>query len=563
MELFKLFSDKAPNKAFLSLLFGALAGVSYALLIPLVMASMDGANSADAPALVAQLSFFNVRDYKFALLFAIICVLILVFRSASQILLIRVAQDATTHLRIKTYLQILDAPISELERAGHSKLLVAITTDVNRIVLGATLLPNMLVAAITIGGMLGYLYLLSPVIFWFVVKAIVFGVITYQIPMLVGNRYFERGRTEFLGLQEAIRGLITGTKELKLSRAKRERYFSDVLIESEHAVLKNTKRANTIVSAAGNYGDLLSFFVIGIVAYVLVGYHAVERDKLIGAIMVLLYITGPMALILNALPQVLNARVSLRNIRKLFGSLPKEDVEEKIRPLGHWDGLSYMGIAYAYGDAENSFMLGPLDIELSRGEITFIVGGNGSGKSTLGKILSLHYMPSQGDIFFGQAKIDRTSLESARQCISAIFTDYYLFDRLLDSAAQWDVARLEGYLHRLGLQNKVKIEQGRFSTLALSDGQRKRLALLVAFVEDRDVYIFDEWAADQDPVFKEVFYSELLPELKRNGKVVVVISHDDRYFHVADKLIVMEEGRVTKEERPASAKKGPVRETLA
>jgi putative ATP-binding cassette transporter len=238
-------------------------------------------------------------------------------------------------------------------------------------------------------------------------------------------------------------------------------------------------------------------------------------------------------------------------------------VEEKIRPLGHWDGLSYMGIAYAYGDAENSFMLGPLDIELSRGEITFIVGGNGSGKSTLGKILSLHYMPSQGDIFFGQAKIDRTSLESARQCISAIFTDYYLFDRLLDSAAQWDVARLEGYLHRLGLQNKVKIEQGRFSTLALSDGQRKRLALLVAFVEDRDVYIFDEWAADQDPVFKEVFYSELLPELKRNGKVVVVISHDDRYFHVADKLIVMEEGRVTKEERPASAKKGPVRETLA
>lgn len=563
MELFKLFSDKAPNKAFLSLLFGALAGISYALLIPLVMASMDGASNADAPSLVANLSFFNVRDYRFALLFAIICLLILVFRSASQILLIRVAQDATTHLRIKTYQQILGAPISELEKAGHSKLLVAITTDVNRIVLGATLLPNMLVAAITIGGMLGYLYLLSPVIFWFVVKAIVFGVVTYQIPMLVGNRYFERGRTEFLGLQEAIRGLITGTKELKLSRAKRDRYFSDVLVESERAVLRNTKRANTIVSAASNYGDLLSFFVIGIVAYVLVGYHAIERDKLIGAIMVLLYITGPMALILNALPQVLNARVSLRNIKKLFGSLPKEDVEEEIRPLAHWEGLSYLGITYAYGDMENSFTLGPVDIELSRGEITFIVGGNGSGKSTLGKILSLHYMPSHGNIFFGQTKIDRETMEGARQCISAIFTDYYLFDRLLAHAEQWDIGRLEGYLHRLGLQNKVKIEQGRFSTLALSDGQRKRLALLVAFVEDRDVYIFDEWAADQDPVFKEVFYHELLPELKRNGKVVVVISHDDRYFHVADKLVVMEEGQVTREERPRSGMSAPAREKLA
>jgi putative ATP-binding cassette transporter len=100
------------------------------------------------------------------------------------------------------------------------------------------------------------------------------------------------------------------------------------------------------------------------------------------------------------------------------------------------------------------------------------------------------------------------------------------------------------YLRLLQLEDKVQIEAGRFSTLSLSDGQRKRLALLVCFLEDKDIYLFDEWAADQDPLFKEIFYYRILADLKRENKVVVVISHDERYFQVADKVLVMEHGRL-------------------
>jgi putative ATP-binding cassette transporter len=57
-------------------------------------------------------------------------------------------------------------------------------------------------------------------------------------------------------------------------------------------------------------------------------------------------------------------------------------------------------------------------------------------------------------------------------------------------------------------------------------------------------YVFDEWAADQDPLFKELFYTRLLPELKARGKLVVVITHDDKYFHLADRLLKLEEGRL-------------------
>ena len=114
-------------------------------------------------------------------------------------------------------------------------------------------------------------------------------------------------------------------------------------------------------------------------------------------------------------------------------------------------------------------------------------------------------------------------------------------------AEHWSDFDINRLLKQLKLDHKVTVVNGVFSTLALSDGQRKRLALLVALMEDRDIYLFDEWAADQDPLFKEIFYRTILPELKTKGKVVAVISHDDRYFDVADRILTMEQGRLLPE----------------
>jgi putative ATP-binding cassette transporter len=551
MSLLRLFTDKAPNKVFLSMLLGGVAGVGYSLLIPIVLVSIvpgSGKNTLGTD-MVRPFLWMEVSNYKFALLFVSVCLLVLSCRTVSQTLLTRVALDATTDLRVRTYRQIMKAPIAELEKLGSSKLLVAITADVTRIIMGATMLPNVLVSLVTLAGMLGYLYILSSEVFWLVVKAMVFGVVTYQVPMFIGNRYFERGRAKMDALQESIRGLIYGTKELKLNKVKRERYFNEILLANEHAVLSNTKLANTIVVASANYGDLLSFFVVGLLAYVFVSSHSISAEALIGSIMALLYITGPVALTLNAMPQIAMAKVSLRNINRVFSALSKEPAAEEVKPLPDWDVVRFSNVSYHYTDEDGGFTLGPVDMEVARGEITFIVGGNGSGKSTLCKLLALHYTPTGGEIYFGGVKIDGESLNSGRQFISAIFTDYYLFDRLLNNLHEVDEKLVNRYLSELEIDRKVKVENGRFSTLALSDGQKKRLALLVTFLEDRDIYIFDEWAADQDPIFKQVFYRHILPELRSRNKVVVVISHDDRFFQVADKLLIMEEGRLLRTER--------------
>jgi putative ATP-binding cassette transporter len=140
--------------------------------------------------------------------------------------------------------------------------------------------------------------------------------------------------------------------------------------------------------------------------------------------------------------------------------------------------------------------------------------------------------------------IDDTVRDGYRQLFSVVFTDFYLFDKLLGLEQQEIDSRAFDYLRMLQLDHKVQVEDGTLSTLDLSQGQRKRLALLTAFLEDRPVYLFDEWAADQDPQYKEVFYLKLLPELKARGKTVLVISHDDRYYHLGDRIVKLENGQL-------------------
>jgi putative ATP-binding cassette transporter len=181
---------------------------------------------------------------------------------------------------------------------------------------------------------------------------------------------------------------------------------------------------------------------------------------------------------------------------------------------------------------------------VEQGEILYIVGGNGSGKTTLAMLLLGLYRPEQGALLLNGVEVDDAALEAYRSHFSAVFADFHLFEEILGTDRADLSRRAEHYVHALGMRHKVKVTDGRFSTLDLSSGQRKRLALVASYIEDRPVYLFDEWAADQDPRFKRIFYTELLPELKARGKTVIVITHDDAYFAHADRIIKLEDGQL-------------------
>jgi putative pyoverdin transport system ATP-binding/permease protein len=369
--------------------------------------------------------------------------------------------------------------------------------------------------------------------------------------MMLGRRYFIRARVSLDGLQESIHGLLNGIKELKLSDKKRIDFFESVLMSYENEVRHNSKSGHTVVTAASNYGDLLSFFVIGSIMFIFINYRVISTPELIGVIMALLYITTPISVLLNSVPEISMARVSMQRVSELFKTMPNEGISEEQDDPRPWERVRFDRVSYRYMDTgdDDGFGIGPLDLEFRKGEITFVVGGNGSGKSTLCKLLTLHYRASDGVIYFGDHAITDQSIGSYRQSISAIYSDYHLFEQILGMADEGLEATVDHYLAALDLKRKVTYCNGKFSTLSLSSGQRRRMALLASIIEDKELYVFDEWAADQDPAFKTVFYDGILPALKARGKAVIAITHDDRYFHLADQLIVLSEGQVLRIDR--------------
>ncbi len=185
--------------------------------------------------------------------------------------------------------------------------------------------------------------------------------------------------------------------------------------------------------------------------------------------------------------------------------------------------------------------MGPVNLEVKRGEILFIIGGNGSGKSTLANLLTGLYNADDGTVEINGNRINNIELG---ELYSTIFSSNHVFKKLYGIDTINKKEQIDYLLKLLKLEGKVNIENGIFSTISLSNGQRKRLSLMKCLLEDSQIYLFDEWAADQDPEFKKAFYRELLPQMKKNGKIIIAITHDDNYFDMADKVMKLDMGKV-------------------
>ncbi len=553
MNPLSLFTDHAPNRTFVAIGLGALAGVLYALLIPIVMNALtyeqDGLVLKDN--LVVWFGV-DVVHSQFAFLFVALLVLILAFNTLSEFLLTQVALKIRMALRKQLYEKVLGASTASVEHVPSSRLIQSLVADVGAIVFGAQQLPNLLSNAVTLIGMLAYLAYLDLEVLLFVIKIIGFGVVSFQLVVIYGTKYFAKARDYQDLLQSSFHGLVSGAKELKLSKQKRRAFVEDILYQQELAAKDIEIKGGAIYSFANNYGALLCFIAVAGLTFVYVNYHSISNGQLIAMVMVLLYVTGPIAALLNLVPSLMRTRIALNKVNQLYRDLPPEDVSNDIKPMDNWQTLRLKGVEFEHknvaGQLKHSkpFHIGPLDITIKRGEITVIAGGNGSGKSTLSKVISQHYRPTKGQVCVDDVVIDRDNIASFREQVGCIYSDYHLFDQVLqvENDEQQYIARINHYLERFGLAQKVNIDDGRFSTLKLSDGQRRRLALVVSIVEDKALYVFDEWAADQDPQFKTVFYREILPYLKNKQKAIVVISHDDRFFDIADQLLVMEFGQL-------------------
>lgn len=542
MKLLTLIIRRSPRAVILGIVAGAIGGATSAGLFALINNALTGEP--------------GTRE---AWLFAGLCLAVPVTRIVSSYLLVRLGQRAVFDLRLNLARQILAAPLRSIEQHGAHRFLVALTDDIGSIGLAVFELPNLCLHLTLLIGCLVYLGWLSPVVLVYLAVAMVLGYLSYRLPFLAGRRRFASVRRIADKLQKRYREVTDGIKELKIHEGRRQAFFSG-LRKSASSFERHNVASTTIFSAANAWGQLLFFVVIGLLLFVLPTFQDLERKTLVGYTLVLLYMLTPIQVLLGELPNIGRANVALSQLQKLGISILDTrlgaEMEGEPRPAPEWKSIELKGVTHSYyrEDQASTFVLGPVDFELKPGELVFLIGGNGSGKTTLAKLLLGLYTPEEGEIRLdGQPVTDGDQLAYQR-LFTAVFSDFYLFDSLLGLDHPELDSQARGYLQKLQLDRKVEVEDGELSTVQLSQGQRKRLALLTAYLEDRSIYVFDEWAADQDPYFKEIFYHQLLPELRSRDKTVIVISHDDKYYDVADRIVKLDYGQVEFDRRREEAR---------
>jgi putative pyoverdin transport system ATP-binding/permease protein len=517
------------------------------MLASVVAGLLSGFASAGLIAVINQsLSRTDLPKSTFAGWFVGLCLLLLFSSALSQMLVGRVVQRVIYRLRLRLSQQILQSPLRLLEEVGAPRLLATLTEDVGCISVASYSVSTLFVNVSLLLGCGIYLNQLIPDFSGLGLLFLVFGIYSYNALAKPGWRLLERAREVSDRLFEHLETLTQGTKELKLHQHRRQAFLQEDLHQAATNFRRYQVSSTDWLAIAGSWGLLLFFIPIGLFLFIPTPF-VLTPTTLASYALTIIFMIAPLRGIIVALPQLTQADIALKKIESLGISL-KGTMEPSTTaaPNHSWQRLQFSNVLHRYPSdrGDTQFSLGPLTLTFYPGEIVFIVGGNGSGKSTFVKLLTGLYSPEEGCIFLDRQPITDSNREDYRQQFSVVFADFYLFDRLLGLDNPHLDQQVQERLIQLQLDHKVTVQNGQFSTTALSQGQRKRLALLTAYLEDRPVYVFDEWASDQDPVFKAVFYQQLLPALKKRGKTVFVVSHDDRYFDVGDRVIKLDYGTV-------------------
>uniref|UniRef100_A6VYF9 Cyclic peptide transporter n=1 Tax=Marinomonas sp. (strain MWYL1) TaxID=400668 RepID=A6VYF9_MARMS len=471
-------------------------------------------------------------------LFTLVVAAYFSFQLFSEYMAIKLASFGSSKIRLDLAEKINKLPFHSLERIGESELLAAVTRDVSVLTSALTNTPVLLSnISIVVGGLV-YLAIISTTLFSLMIGGLVIGILVFAFVHRFAQSKMQKSRQLEGNVLNSLQSIIKGAKEIRLNHYLRDIVLAENLRPSVESQRDENIKAQFSSSAAYNIYQTLVFVVIGIILFSSVD---VEVDMVSASVIALLFLMGPLNGVVSMYPLYLAGSASFERISAIDTVM---DVSEStsIGESFNWDEIRFKNVSYHYGDnASESFSVGPIDLSIERGKTTFIIGGNGSGKTTFSKLLVGLYPPKKGQMLLGETVITQDNVSSYRNMISAIFSDFYLFEEL---GSEVDKAKAEELLSLFQLKGKVEIVNGRFSDTRLSTGQRKRLALIAAIIANKEIFVMDEWAADQDPEFKEVFYDVIIPELNAQGKTLVIISHDDRYFHVADRIVKFDSGEV-------------------
>ena len=537
---------------------------------------------------------FNTLSWSSLGQFALLVLLLLVTTFVSQYALTRLGHKFVYELRTKLVKQIIDTTVPQIDHLGSARLLASLSTDIQSITVAFVRMPELVqgvILSVGVGLYLGWLSLplLLIVMFWIAMTI-------WISTLLVKHVYTHLTKLREINdaLYQDYQSIIEGRKELALNQHRAEKLYTDDFLAHAKSYEKTVTKSDTFHLSAVNWSNIMMFASIGVI-FAISNYLGISMGIATTFSLTILFMQSPLLHAVGAYPTLQTAQVALDKIQSLelaeYQPLFRTDNTSQ-----HWQTISLTDVNYRYNVSNNSVsnnsvsnasdnasnssvsnsndtgaqaliakdsdhsgnILKDVNLTLRRGDVVFLIGANGSGKSTLAKIITGIFTPTTGAVTIDKQPVNSQNNADYRQLYSAIFSDQHIFKQLIGKQGQQpDEALVNAWLHKLDLQDKISVADNQLSTDKLSQGQRKRLAMLIAVAEQKDILLLDEWAADQDPAFRRVFYQTLIPELKALGKTLFIISHDDGYFEHADRLLLMKEGRLIElnaEERQRASK---------
>lgn len=485
-----------------------------------------------------------------------VCLLICLVISGvvSQIMLSRIGLSIVYRLRLAIINRILVTDIETLERVGEHRLYAVLANDINTIANAFRRFPVATYNTLLFIGGMAYLGYLSLPLFMLTIVIIFLALVVNRIIARKMSSLYRDVRVTQDTLYKQYQASIDGRHELRLDNARRQHLFYQLFKPAANHSREVESRAETWWAINNSWVAMVVFILMGMVTFLGIQQFKLPLNVVTGYILVIMFLRTPISMMVDMLPSLVDGSVSLKKISELELHKYHEDSLDNLPnyAVSEFKQLELDGVSYLYPDdnkqTSNSsnnytFSLRPLTLNIFSGEVLFIIGGNGSGKSTFFKILTGLYPSHSGNLFLNNQRINAENIDWYRNHFITVLSDFYLFDHIaIDPHSSVNMDRANHYLARLKMDKKVQLQNGVLSTKKLSQGQRKRLALLAVYLSPRPIVLLDEWAADQDPVFREVFYNEILPELKAQGKTIIAITHDDKYFDCADRVLSFDSG---------------------
>ena len=491
----------------------------------------------------------NKFNYKYILIYTIIFLIFSITKSRGLKLAAVFAENMVFGIRQRIVKYLMNTELQQFEDLGRAEIYTRLTKDTNDISASATPIANGIQSTVLVFFALIYLGLINIVALVITVGIMVIAISNYFVSSKKIQEQISEATTLETAYFDKLNEVTGGFKEIKLNRRKRDDLFIGKLLTvstrlKEKKIITSSQMSFYFVFAQASF-----YMLLGTMVFIVPQIDNSVLTNITKIVPTILFIIMPLGEAIGTFDVINKASVAISNLTRLEERLKVNFVNDQEEPelkdiFNDFQKIRFVDLSFAYRDAagKEMFGIGPIDFELKRGEIVFVIGGNGSGKSTMIKMLTGLYPPDNGSIFVDDSEIFARNRQGYRDLFGVIFADFFLFSELY-GILDLDDKKVRALLKQMQLSEKTGYDNGVFTNLNLSTGQRKRLAMISVILENKKILVFDEWAADQDPEFRKYFYNHLLHDFKALGKTVIAITHDDHYFNNADKIYKMEYGK--------------------